>query len=192
MVQACVNASTESVVIERKAPVTELGGETVRKRGCFENTEDYVRYLERRVELLELRVKKCRMDSDLFDSLRSVDERSNAFEMATLRKSRSGLPVNLYLDDSGSYLDGGHGPRIKFQPDKGNSPSTRSMIPMTISDEPTIPLRNYQSRLDGVGSNDISLIMLFVIANKANLLRLCDRNDEYDISNFLEDMVKVS
>lgn len=176
----------------RKASVTDLGGGSIRKRECFESTEDYVRYLERRVELLELRVKKCRMDSDLFDSRSSVNERSNAFEMATLRKSRSGLPVNLYLDDSGSYLDGGHGPRIKFQPDKGNSPNTRSMIPMTISDEPTIPLRNYQSRLDGVGSNDISLIMLFVIANKENLLRLCDRNDEYDISNFLEDMVKVS
>lgn len=70
----------------------------MRKRECFESTEDYVRYLERRVELLELRVKKRRMDSDLFDSHRSVDERSNAFEMATLRKSRSGLPVNLYLD----------------------------------------------------------------------------------------------
>lgn len=151
-----------------------------------------MRYLERRVELLELRVKKRRMDSDLFDSHRSVDERSNAFEMATLRKARYGLPVNLYLDDSGSYLDGGHGPRIKFQPDKGNSPNTRSMIPMTISEEPTISLRNYQSRLDGVGSNDISLIMSFVIANKENLLRLCDRNDEYDFSNFLEDMFKVS
>ena len=121
-----------------------------------------------------------------------MNERSNAFEMATLRKARSGLPVNLYLDDSGSYLDGGHGPRIKFQPDKGNSPNTRSMIPMTISDDPTIPLRNYQSRLDGVGSNDISLIMSFVTANKENLLRLCDRNDEYDFSNFLEDMIKVS
>ena len=150
----------------------------MRKRECFESIEEYVRYLERR--------------SALFDRLRSVSERSNAYEMATLRKSRSGLPVNLYLDDSGSYLDGGHGPRIKFQHDKGNSPNTRSMIPMTISDDPTIPLRNYQSRLDGVGSNDISLIMSFVIANKENLLRLCDRNDEYDISNFLEDMVKVS
>ena len=164
----------------------------MRKRECFENTVDYVRYLERRGELMELRLKKCLMDSDLFDSHRYVNERSNAFEMATLRKSRSGLPVNLYLDDSGSYLDGGHGPRIKFQPDKGNSPNTRSMIPMTISDDPTIPLRNYQSRLDGVGSNDISLIMSFVTANKENLLRLCDRNDEYDFSNFLEDMVKVS
>ena len=173
-----MDTSTESVVIERKAPVTELGGETMRKREYFESTEEYVRCLERR--------------NDLFDSRRSVNERSNAFEMATLRKARSGLPVNLYLDDSGSYLDGGHDPRIKFQPDKGNSPNTRSMIPMTISDDPTIPLRNYQPRLDGVGSNDISLIMSFVTANKENLLRLCDRNDEYDISNFLEDMVKVS
>ena len=180
------------LMLLRKVPVTELGGETMLKRECFESTEDYVRYLKRRGELLELRVKKCRMDSDLSDSRSSVNERSNAFEMATLRKARSGLPVNLYLDDSGSYLDGGHGPRIKFQPDKGNSLNTRSMIPMTISDDPTIPLRNYQSRLDGVGSNDISLIMSFVIANKENLLRLCDRNDEYDISNFLEDMVKVS
>lgn len=133
-------------------------------------------------------MKKCSKYSDLFDSRSFVNERSNAFEMATLRKSHSGLPVNLYLDDSGSYPDGGHGPRIKFQHDKGNSPNTRSMIPMTISDDPTIPLRNYQSRLDGVGSEDISLIMSFVIANKENLLRLCDRNDEYDFSNFLEDM----
>ncbi len=164
----------------------------MRKRECFESNEEYVKYLERRVRILELRLRKCRNDRDLPDSSRSVNERSNAFEMATLRKTRSGLPVNLYLDDSGSYLNGGHGPRIKFQPDKGNCPNTRSMIPMTISDEPTIPIKNYQSRLNGVGSNDIALIMSFVIANKTNLLRLCDRNDEYDISNFLEDMVKVS
>ena len=54
MVEACVDDSKESVVIERKAPVTELGGEIMRKRECFENTEDSVRYLERRGELMEL------------------------------------------------------------------------------------------------------------------------------------------
>lgn len=116
----------------------------------------------------------------------------NAFEMVTLRKARSGLPVNVYLDDSGSYIKMGHEPRIKFQTDKGNWSNTRFMIPMTISEEPTIPIKDYQSRLNGVGSNDISLIMSFVIANKTNLLRLCDLNDEYDISKFLVDMVKVS
>lgn len=112
----------------------------------------------------------------------------NAFEMATLRKARSGLPVNLYLDDSGYSSDS---PIIKFQPNKSDCPDTRFMIPMTISDEPTIPIKNYQSQLNDVGSNDISLIMSFVIANKTNLLRLCDRNNEYDIFNFLDDMIKV-
>ena len=30
---------------------------------------------------------------------RPIIERTSAFEMATLRKSRSGLPVNLYLEE---------------------------------------------------------------------------------------------
>lgn len=164
----------------------------MRKRECFESNEEYLKYLEHRVRILELRLRKCRNNRGLFDSNRFMNKRSNAFEMATLRKKRSGLPVNLYLDDSGSYLNGGHGPRIKFQPDKGDCPNTRSVLPMTISDEPTIPIKNYKSQLNGIGSSDISLIISFVIANKVNLLRLCDRNDKYDFSNFLEDMIRVS
>ncbi len=102
----------------------------MRNRECFESNEEYVKYLEQRVRILELRLRKYRSNGGLLGSIRSVNERSNAFEMTTLRKTRSGLPVNLYLDDSGSYLNGGHGPRIKFQSDKGNCPNTRSMIPI--------------------------------------------------------------
>ena len=149
----------------------------MRKRKHFKWNEEFVEYNRDHVSSFYRRPLK---------------ERTNAFEMATLRKSRSGLPVNLYLDDSGSYIDGGHAPRIKFQPDKGDSPNTHSMIPMTISDNPTILIKNYQLRLRGVDNKDISHVKSFVIANKVNLLRLCDRNDVYDISNFLEDMIKVS
>ena len=116
----------------------------------------------------------------------------STYEMVTLRKARSGLPVNIYLDDSGSYIEGGHGPRIKFQPNKGNSPNTHTMIPMTISDSPEILIDNYNTMLDGVRNDDISLIKFFVILNKTNLLRLCDCNDEYDFFDFLSDMVRVS
>lgn len=63
-------------------------------------------------------------------------------EMATLRKKRSGLPVNLYLDDSKSWSSTGHWKRIKFQPDKGDSPDTRSMIPMSIGENPKILVKN--------------------------------------------------
>ena len=108
--------------------------------------------------------------------------------MATLKKKRSGLPVNLYLDDSGSYVNGGHAPRIKFQANRNDSSDTRQMIPMTISDDPEIPV-DYKQQLDGVKENDIKTIKQFVIANKDNLLRLCDSSDDYDFQDFLNDMV---
>lgn len=110
------------------------------------------------------------------------------FEMATLKKKRSGLPVNLYLDDSGSYVNGGHAPQIKFQANRNDSSDTRLMIPMTISDDPEIPV-DYKQQLDGVKENDIKTIKQFVIANKDNLLRLCDSSDDYDFQDFLNDMV---
>ena len=119
-------------------------------------------------------------------------ERNIMFEMATLRKSKSGLPVNVYLDDSGSYKNGGHGPRIELQANTGDSPNTRSMIPMTISDDPSIPVKNYIQQLDGVSESDITKVKSFVLANKDNLLRLCDSDDEYDFSDFMTDMRKPS
>ena len=115
-------------------------------------------------------------------------EKSNLYEMATLKKRRSGLPVNIYLDDSGSYLTGGHAPRIKLQPNKNDSSDTRTMIPMTISDNPEIPI-DYKSQLDGITEKDISEIKKFVISNKSNLLRLCNKDDDYDIQDFLNDII---
>jgi hypothetical protein len=115
-------------------------------------------------------------------------EKSHLYEMATLKKRRSGLPVNIYLDDSGSYIAGGHAPRIKFQPNKNDSSDTRTMIPMTISDNPEIPI-DYKSQLDGITEKDISEIKNFVISNKSNLLRLCNKDDDYDIQDFLNDII---
>ncbi len=111
------------------------------------------------------------------------------FGMATLKKQRSRLPMNLYLDDSGTYLDSGHGPHIMFQNNKNNRANTRELIPMTISDNPEIPVSNYKSLLDGISENDIKLVKRFVRSNKDKLLRLCDRDDNYDIQDFLKEMI---
>jgi len=116
---------------------------------------------------------------------------NNIFEMATLRKSKSNLPVNLYLDDSGSYLRGGHSPRIKFQANKGDHPNTRGIISMTISDDPEIPIDDYKNKTRELDESDIVQIKKFVILNKDNLLRLCDIEDNYDFSDFSMDMKKL-
>jgi hypothetical protein len=62
------------------------------------------------------------------------------------------------------------------------------MIPMTISDNPEIPI-DYKSQLDGITEKDISEIKNFVISNKSNLLRLCNKDDDYDIQDFLNDII---
>lgn len=107
-------------------------------------------------------------------------------EMATLRKNRSGLPVNLYLDDAQSYKKGGHWKRIKFQADKGNSPNTRDMIPMSIEDEPRIMTGASHTKLS---SADIEKVRNFVKANKELLLKLADF--EIDFPEFVQKMKKV-
>lgn len=107
-------------------------------------------------------------------------------EMATLRKRRSGLPVNLYLDDAKSWARSGHWKRIKFQPDKGDSPNTRSMVPMSIDDNPRILVKNLNTSLS---SEDIEQVRNFVKLNKELLLLLSDA--KIDFGDFLTRMKVV-
>jgi hypothetical protein len=107
-------------------------------------------------------------------------------EMATLRKNRSGLPVNLYLDDSMSYKRGGHSKRIKFQPDKSDHPNTRAMIPMSIGDDPKIMGQLPKMKLS---AQDVEKIQAFVKANKDILNALADM--KIDIVEFVARMTKI-
>jgi len=106
-------------------------------------------------------------------------------EMSTLRKNRSGLPVNIWLDDSMLYKRGGHGMRIKFQPDKGDSPVTRGMVPMTIEDEPRVIGNNKLK----ISNSDVEKIRDFVKANKDLLKALSDM--KIDFIDFVDKMKKV-
>jgi hypothetical protein len=106
-------------------------------------------------------------------------------EMATLRKSRSGLPVNLYLDDSGSWKKSGHFKKIKFQADTNDKPLTHNMVPMSISDDPQV-LINTKMQLT---SQELFQVKNFVKENKDLLLKLSDA--EIDIGDFLLQMKKT-
>ena len=74
--------------------------------------------------------------------LEKLSGRDELEEMAGLRKSASGLPVNLWLDDSHAYVHGRHAKRIKFQGDYGNNANRGNMFSMIISkDNPQIPAK---------------------------------------------------
>jgi hypothetical protein len=116
----------------------------------------------------------------------NLEENLRIEEMATLRKNVSGLPANLYLDDTGSWTKSGHWKRIKFQPNTGDRPVTRDMVPMSIDDSPQILVKNARISLN---AKQLDQIKKFVQVNKDLLLQLA--NAEIDIFEFGRKMVKV-
>lgn len=104
-------------------------------------------------------------------------------EMATLRKAKTGLPVNIYVDDAGTYLNGGHFKRIKFQKDYGNTPVTREFATMTLEGE---LIQSTMSNCE-VKTKDLNKIRNFVLNNKEALSHLADA--EIDIFEFSEIMI---
>ncbi len=94
-------------------------------------------------------------------------------EMAGLKKATTGLPVNLWLDDSHAYIRGRHAKRIKFQGDYGNNANARNMFSMMISkDDPQIPPD--QVRRVKLTAKDIDKIKVFVKNNADLLAKLAD------------------
>jgi hypothetical protein len=94
-------------------------------------------------------------------------------EMSTLKKIDSGLPVNIWVDDTGAYIRGGHAKRIKFQGDYGNKTNAGNLFSMIISkDDPQIPVKQLPKlRLP---AKDIDMIKTFVKNNADLLDKLAD------------------
>jgi hypothetical protein len=114
-----------------------------------------------------------------------VSGRNELEEMAGLKKSRSGLPVNLWLDDSHAYVAGKHAKRIKFQGDYGNNTNRANLFSMIISkDDPQIPVKQLPKlRLP---AKDIDAIKNFVRNNADLLDKLAD--EKIDFITFTQQM----
>jgi hypothetical protein len=114
----------------------------------------------------------------------NISENKKIGEMwVCLRKKRSKLPANLYLDDNGTWFKLGPYKRIKFQDDNNDKVLTNNMIPMSIDDNPQILIDNANLSLS---VSEVEQIKIFVKNNKELLLKLGDM--EIDIFDFIEKM----
>jgi hypothetical protein len=117
--------------------------------------------------------------------LERSSERDELEEMAGLKKSRTGLPVNLWLDDSHAYVRGRHAKRIKFQGDYGNSVNAGNMFSMLLSkDDPQIPVKQ-MPRLK-LPAKDVDAVKTFVKNNADLLDKLAD--EKIDFITFTQQM----
>ena len=82
-------------------------------------------------------------------------------EMSNKRKELTQLPMNIWIDEAMTYIDGGHSKRIKFQLDKGNKFNKHNCASMD---------------LDELKSKDIEQVRNFVLNNKYVLEHVADED----------------
>ena len=117
------------------------------------------------------------LGSELVERMSTNPERvepESLWSMANFRKDRSGLPVNVWLDEGQTYKNAGHGYRIKFQTNRQNQWTNTELATMTISDDPQV-----------IGEHNLSLRVIkelsdFVIRNKILLIQLADMKIDFD------------
>lgn len=94
-------------------------------------------------------------------------------EMAGLSRRTTGLKMNLWVDEGGTYKKGGHWQRLKFDPMNGKDKETRQFPSITIEDEPRV-IKKYDNQIIKLKPQDLEQLKTFVKLNKDNLLAMGD------------------
>ena len=125
--------------------------------------------------------------SDFVNSIRIpayviAESKSVLLEMATLRMADSKLPMDVWLDEGGTYQ--GHAPRLKFRA-SNEQRTTRDFSSMLLTNPPTIENMPSHSPLK---AKDIRKLENFVVNNLEQLLKLANGEIDYT-TDFLPNMI---
>lgn len=108
-------------------------------------------------------------------------------EMPNFKKSRTGLAMNLWIEQKRNAHN--NSPRIKFcrttDEIKGNS--TRDYIPISVSDDPKILVKNHLKIT--LTQEQFDKLRRWIVANKQPLLKFY--NKEIDLPTLVISIVKV-
>lgn len=102
----------------------------------------------------------------------------SCFVVACLRKKRTGLPVNIFVDDCGQLKESGHIDMVMVQNNIKDLPMMSGMIPM----------KQMKTLKTILSQSDIDVLTKFVDLNKDLLNRL---GKDIDIGDFIQEMVTV-
>lgn len=104
-------------------------------------------------------------------------------EMSNKRKELTHLPVNIWIDEAMTYVDGGHSKRIKFQLDKGNKFNKHHCASMDLNGN----VQPDDSDMGELKSSDIEQVRNFVLNNRYALDRIAD--EEVWLDQIWPDMI---
>ena len=102
-------------------------------------------------------------------------------EMTKLVSHETGLPMTIWVDERRTFINSGHGTRLKFQ--DGPDTNARTWPTMSISENPQ-PMDKHN-----LSNKEIKKLQLFIIRNLEALNRL--GTEGYGIVAFANNMRKV-
>ena len=92
-------------------------------------------------------------------------------EMANISQNTTGLDVIIWVQTNSTQLTGRHNlPRIKFQNNTSTKIQINELIPISISDEPKILLKNNDLNKIKISQAQINRIKQWIIKNKEILI----------------------
>ena len=96
--------------------------------------------------------------------LQQIYDKSHLEEMVNCRPNKTGLPMNIWIDETGAYLNGGHAKRIKFQINKNPLFQTSNSCPILL--DGTIPEKVFNMVKNNkeykLTADDIEMVSNFV------------------------------
>jgi hypothetical protein len=123
-------------------------------------------------------------NADFLEDINDGEQMEGPRELLTeskLRRSETGLPVDIWVDENATYKKGGHAPRLKFQSIRGDNNSFHFST-VTISDNPKI--LNLPQNKGTVDNKELDQIRNFVRNNQQLLMDLS--NGKISIMDFRE------
>lgn len=124
---------------------------------------------------------------EILEELKELLARDTLWEMANIRKNRTGLPCNISIqfqtDDKKKYKH--NIPRLKFQNNTSDTvTSERDLIPVSIEDEPRVLIdKKYDTK-------PFRYVKEWIILNKDILLQYWNQGiDDYD---FIQQMRRLN
>lgn len=116
--------------------------------------------------------------------LNELNESQQLWEMSNRRKNQTGLPVNIYIDENGTYRAGKHSKRIKFQLNHGDKmqdqPFAEMLLDGSVVESTFQKNKNIKIEID---KKDIKQISNYVKNNAYALDKVADEKifmEDYD------------
>lgn len=123
-------------------------------------------------------------DLNFEEIYRTSNDLDRFCEMSNYRKRKTGLPVNVWIDQAENYKDSGQAKRIKFQINKADRYQNNSCPMLLDGSIPEDELQKAKTNKEfSISNSEINEVRNFVINNSYALDKVADQliyEDEFD------------